>query len=180
LPRSGAGVNPREVSRTRAGRATFGQSSSVCEHQRVEQSSERIQRIAVLALIAVVGVVFAASYVAIVRPHPSGLEEMGVHFVGIGLLLVAAWMAFVGYGLWRRWVWAQVAALLTFGPMAVVSLFLSIDVVRRMQQISAQPAPPVHLVAPAMITICAGAITALVASGVRRGREESANSVGVQ
>jgi hypothetical protein len=137
---------------------------------------DRVRRVVVLVLIIAIGGVFAAAYVAMVRPHPSGLEEAGTQFAGIGLLIVGVWMAVVGFGVWRRRTWAQVAALLTFGPMAVVSLFLSIDVVRRMQQISAQPAPPVHLVAPALITICAGAITALISSSVRRDPEHLPNS----
>ncbi len=128
---------------------------------------ERTRRVAVLVLIGAIAAVFAASYIAMLRPHPSGLEETGTHVAGAGLLVVAAWMALLGRGVWQRRTWANIASLLTFGPMAVVTLILSVDVLRRMQQLSAQPAPPVHVVAPALITICAGAITALVAAAAR-------------
>ena len=144
---------------------------------------DRLRRVAVVVLIAAIDAVFVASYIAMDPADASGLEEMGVHFAGIGMLIVAAWTAAVARGVWRHRAWAHVASLLTFGPMAIVSLFLSIDVVRRMQEISSQAPPRVHLIAPALVTILAGAVTALVASGVRQGREERTNSapeVGVQ
>jgi hypothetical protein len=136
---------------------------------------DRSRRVAVLVLIGAIAAVFAASYNAMVQPHPSGLEETGTHLAGAGLLIVAVWMAVVGYGVWRARTWAHIAGLLTFGAMSVVTLILSVDVVRRMQQISAQPAPPVHLVAPALITICAGSITALIAGAARQASAKDPN-----
>lgn len=126
------------------------------------------RRVAVLVLIGAIDAVFVASYIAMDPGSAAGLEEMGVHFAGVGLLLVGVVLAVLGVGVWRAWTWAQVAALLTFGAMSVISLVLSIDVVRRMQQISAQAPPRVHLIAPALVTILAGAATALVAGESRR------------
>jgi hypothetical protein len=127
-------------------------------------------RVVVVALIGAIDAVFVASYIAMDPGDAAGLEEMGVHFAGLGMLFVAAWTGVLASFVWKGRTWAQVASLLTFGPMAVVSLLLSIDVVRRMQEISSQAPPRVHLIAPALVTIFAGSITALVSSSVRRER----------
>lgn len=132
---------------------------------------DRSIRIAAIALTGVIGAVFLASYIAMNSPAPQGLEEMTIHFIGVGLLIVAAWLGVLAWGVWRRRTWAQVAALLTYGPMAIVSLLLSIDVVRRVQTQPGEAPARLHLIAPAVVTICAGAIAALVAASVRASRD---------
>jgi hypothetical protein len=131
---------------------------------------DRARRIAVLVLIGALDAVFVAAFIATDPGDASGLEELGVLVNVLALSVAAVWTAVLARGLWKGRTWAQVASLLTFGPMAVVALFLSIDVVRRMQVISSQAAPRVHLIAPALVTIFAGSITALVSSSVRRER----------
>ena len=130
-----------------------------------ERMSDRARRVCVLVFAVALDVVLVASYLA--ADHV---------LVRTGLLLVAVWTAAIARGVWMRRTWAQVAALLTFGAMSVVALVLSVDVVRRMQEISSQAPPRVHLIAPALVTIFAGAVTALVASGVRRDRDAQADA----
>ena len=121
--------------------------------------NDRARRVAVLVLIAAIDALFVASSIAM---------DPGVHVARVALLLVAVWTGVVARGVWKERTWANVASLVTFGPMAVVALLLSVDVVRRMQEISSQAPPRVHLVAPALVTICAGSITALASGAVRR------------
>jgi hypothetical protein len=131
---------------------------------------DRARRIAVLALIGALDAVFVAAFIATDPRDASGLEELGALVNVLALSVAAVWTAVLALGLWKDRTWAQVASLLTFGPIAVVALFLSIDVVRRMQVISSQAPPRVHLIAPALVTILAGSITALVSSSARRER----------
>ena len=130
----------------------------------------------VLVLIGALDAVLLASLLATEPWNAEGLEGLATLAAGEALGVLALWTAVLARGLWRRRTWAQIGALLTFGAIFVVALFLSIDVVRRMQEIWSQAPPRVHLVAPALVTILAGAVTALVSSGVRRDREERTNS----
>ena len=112
---------------------------------------------AVVVLIAAIDVVLVASYLA---ARADVLR-------GVGLVALCAWTVVIARGVLDDRTWAPGAALLTFGAMAIVAAVLSVRVLLRIQAIQGEAPPRLHLVAPALVTIFAGAITALVAGGVR-------------
>ena len=106
-------------------------------------------------------------------PDSGGLEGVFLLAIGIGLILLSAWVMVVVIGLWRDRSWAHSAALLTFLLVAAGSTIAFIDTAGRLRGPSLPyGAPPRHLIAPAALLIGSVAVVVLLllSLGRRRGQ----------
>lgn len=131
------------------------------------QMSDRQIRVWAIALIVAMDVILCVAFLVFLFQAELGLGTFIAAFVGFGLYLVLQWTAILARGVWLRRGWAQLASLVTFGAIAVIALMRAIAVVRDIQAYPADAPPRIHLIAPALVTVCAGGVVALVAASVR-------------
>ena len=117
-------------------------------------------------LIAVTVAVIVAAYLSEAQ---DGLDLVVV-LLGAGLVALLAWTTRLAFGVWRGRRFDVAAALVTFGGIAIGGAWAAVDVVRRIQlDLVPFGAPRIHLMAPAVITVCAAAVVVLLGGSLRTG-----------
>jgi len=96
-----------------------------------------------------------------------GFDAM-VLALGAGLVLLLGWTARLARGVWHDRRFEVVASLVTFGGIAIGGAWAAVDVVRRIQSdLVPFGAPRIHLMAPAVITVCAAGVVVLLGASLR-------------
>ena len=133
------------------------------------QMTERQIRVWAIALIVAMDLILCVAFLVFLFQAEFGLGTFAAAIFGGMVYIVVHWTAILARGVWLRRGWAQLASLVTFGAIAVIALMRAIAVVRDIQAYPADAPPRIHLIAPALVTVCAGGVVALVAASVRRG-----------
>ena len=129
---------------------------------------DRLTRAIVIVLTGVIVAVLLLS-----------IGSMGRGLARAGLLGLVVWTLALSRAIWTRPRWAEPAALLTHAAMAVVGLILAIVVLWRVQTRPGEGLPRIQLIAPAVVTICAGAVVALVSGSMRQRASHGDDDIGV-
>lgn len=132
------------------------------------QPLSRERKLVVLASMLGIDAVLGVSFYVDAR-RSAGAEPASSVLLGAGVLVLFVWTVLLGRGLWTDVSWARLATIVTFALMAAGGLFAAVDVVLRIRSDRVPfGAPPIHLAAPALVTVMAGTIVVFASPSRRR------------
>ena len=142
-----------------------------CQHGAVRHprsSVDRVRRLASFVLIFALDGVIAYAFLLDARRTPIGVDQAGVLFEALVVVVLFGWTIAVALGLWVRQSWALVAGLITYGLIAVGALVAAVDLAWRLRSDELPLGTgSAELFAPAVIAVGAGAVVVLLATGAR-------------